>query len=48
MTKWQCLRCQHLDIDLPNEAVCTGTYNPAAIKTSVLGRDCSQYLKQKR
>ena len=46
MTRFQCLRCIHLDIEFPDKAICTGCYNPNAIDNSVRGMDCVYYIKQ--
>ena len=46
MTKFQCLRCEHLDIENPDKAICTGCYEAHAIEQSVDGADCPHYMRQ--
>ena len=48
LTKFQCLRCQGLDIELSCQAICTRSYDIDAILNSVKGNECGVYLKQTR
>lgn len=40
MSKYQCLRCQHLDIEFPDKAVCTRSFEEDIISQSLRGRHC--------
>jgi hypothetical protein len=40
MSKYQCLNCDHLDINPEGQAECTGCYVPDAIIKSVNGWEC--------
>jgi len=46
MTKYECLNCIGLDIDLPDKAVCSRTYDLDAISKSVRGYECKYYKGQ--
>ncbi len=46
MTKFQCLKCDHLDIEMSAKAVCTGSYMP--IENSLYGIDCPHFRSQEQ
>lgn len=56
MSKLQCLRCDHLDLEQQRNddgkavivAVCTGNYNPWQLPLSMQGEECDIHRRQTR